>query len=107
MPCVQGEIMIVETGFIVFLSLIVIVFRMPKIWLLKLFGRPWLLEVPFGILAYVLHYGTFSGMMAAAVAAILVFGFCQAGRIFIGYIIDGYYYPGMYNIVQGDKHGST
>jgi hypothetical protein len=90
--------MIVETGFIVFLSLIVLIWRLPRRTMLRLFGTPWLLEVPFGIAAYMLHYGTFSGMMAAAVAAILCFGFVQAGRNLVGYIKRGVYHPGTFTL---------
>ena len=87
--------MILETGTIVFMSLVVLVWRLPRKTMLRLFGTPWLLELPFGILAYALHWGTFSGMMAAAVAAILCFGFVQAGRSLVGYIKSGQYYAGI------------
>ena len=69
--------MIIETGTLVFLSLLVIIWRLPMKTRLWLFGHPAWLEIPFGIAAYVLHYGTFSGMMAAATAAIMCFGFTQ------------------------------
>lgn len=69
--------MIVETGTIVFLSLIVLYWRLPvkaRVWFIK---HPAWLEVPFGVFAYLLHYGTFSGMMAAATAACICFCFMQ------------------------------
>jgi hypothetical protein len=91
--------MFIETGSIVFLSLIVLFWRLPmnkRLWLL---GHPVYLELPVGILAYALHYGTFSGMMAAAVAAILCFGFTEAGRWLIGYIDNTKKYtPGIFTI---------
>jgi hypothetical protein len=90
--------MFVETGTVVFLSLIVLFWRLPlkgRLWLL---GHPAWLEVPFGFLAYALHYGTFSGMMSAAVAAILCFGFTQAGRKLIGYIDGKKYHAGIWNM---------
>lgn len=86
--------MIIETGFIVFLSLLVLVFRLPRRKLLWLLGNPAFLEVPFGLLAYILHFGTFSGMMAAAVAAILCFGFVEIMKKIVGYKEKGQYYPG-------------
>lgn len=87
--------MIIETGTIVFLSLLVLVWRMPKRMKLWLFGHPIWLELPFGIVAYMLHYGTFSGMMAAATAACMVFVFVQIGRWFVGYIDEGIYHRGV------------
>ncbi len=81
--------MIVETGTIVFLSLIVIFWRLPKTSRLWLLGHPLWLEIPFGLAAYVLHYGTFSGMMAAATAVCICFAFTQIMRKLVGYIADG------------------
>jgi len=80
----------IATGFIVFLSLIVMIWRLPKKQVKWLLGHPLYLELPFGVAAYVLHWGTFSGMMAAAVAAICVFFFTQVARILVGYH-DGKY----------------
>lgn len=77
--------MIIETGTIVFLSLIIMFWRLSprtRRWFL---GRPLWLELPFGIMAYALHYGTFSGMMAAATAACMCFCFVQVMRQLYGY----------------------
>lgn len=87
--------MIIESGTIVFLSLIVLVWRLPRKTTLWLFGHPAWLEIPFAIVAYLLHYGTFSGMMAAAAAAVMCFGFVQLGRFTIGYTKDNVFYPGI------------
>lgn len=73
--------MIIETGSLVFLSLIVMVWRLPRKAMLWLFGHPLWLELPFSVAAYALHYGTFSGMMAAATAGCMCFCFVQAGRL--------------------------
>lgn len=87
--------MIIETGTLVFLSLIVLVWRLPRKAMLWFFGHPAWLEVPFAFVAYALHYGTFSGMMAAATAACLCFCFVQAGRTLVGFIANGRYVPGI------------
>lgn len=89
--------MIIETGTIVFLSLIVIMWRLPRKTILWLLGHPAWLEIPFGIAAYLLHYGTFSGMMAAAVACILVFGFVELMKVIVGYTKNNKYHPGWVN----------
>lgn len=86
--------MFLETGTIVFISLAIVVWRLPRKTMLWLFGHPMWLELPFAIAAYALHYGTFSGMMAAATAACLCFVFVQAGRWSVGYIKDKTYKPG-------------
>ena len=87
--------MIFETGTIVFLSLIVLVWRLPRNTLLWLFGHPLWLELPFSLAAYALHWGTFSGMIAAATAACICFCFMQAGKWYVGYVSNGKYYPGV------------
>jgi len=85
----------IETGFLVFLSLVVMLFWLNTITILRFFGRPWTLELPFGILAYILHYGTFSGMMAAAVAIAMCAIFVRAGRFLVGYVLANVYHPGI------------
>jgi hypothetical protein len=69
--------MILETGSLVFLSLIVLFWRLPMKYKNWFISHPVWLEMPFGAAAYILHYGTFSGMMAAAVAACICFAFMQ------------------------------
>lgn len=89
--------MIIETGTIVFLSLIVLMWRLPRKTKLWFFGHPAWLEIPFGILAYLLHYGTFSGMMAAATAACMCFAFMHLCKLLFGYIDKGRYHRGMFD----------
>ena len=92
--------MFFESGTVVFLSLIVMCFWMPKRTLLWFFGHPVWLELPFGLMAYALHYGTFSGMMAAATACVFVAAFTKGGRYFVGSIKNGAYEPGKF-IMKG------
>ena len=86
--------MIIETGTIVFMSLAIFFWRLPHKARLWLFGHPIWLEVPFAIIAYLLHYGTFSGMMAAATAGCICFVFVQIGRKTVGYTDRTGYVPG-------------
>jgi hypothetical protein len=86
--------MMIETGGIVFLSLAVLMWRLPRKTMLWFFGHPAWLEVPFSGAVYLLHYGTFSGMISAATAACLCFCFVQMGRWLVGYTTDGKYVPG-------------
>lgn len=86
------------TGIIVFLSLIVMYFWFPWRTRLKMNGSPLCVEVPFGILAYALHFGTFSGMMAAATAVVLARAFMVLMRTLVGHIKRGRYVPGVMTI---------
>lgn len=86
--------MIIESGVIIFLGLLMLGFKLPLKTSLKLLGRPLALDVGVSALAFIMHYGTFSGVMAAAVAGLMCSGFTSAARYAIGYIEGGKYYPG-------------
>lgn len=90
--------MFIETGSLVFFSLIIMFFWFNMRTRLWLFGHPVVLEVPFAIFAYMLHYGTFSGMMAAGVAAAMCFCFMRCGKFLVGSIQDNKYTPGLFKI---------
>lgn len=88
--------MFIETGALVFLSLMIVTWWLPTRTLLWLFGHPVWLEIPFGVMAYVLHYGTFSGMMAAATACVFAAAYTRGGKKLVGYINGGSYQPGYF-----------
>lgn len=86
--------MIIESGVIIFLGLLFIGFKLPLKTALKLLGRPLLLDVVVSGAAFIMHMGTFSGVMAAAVAGLMCSGFTSAARYAIGYIDRNKYYSG-------------
>ena len=77
--------MIIESGVIIFLGLLMLAFKLPIKTSLKLLGRPLALDAGVSILAFLMHYGTFSGVMAAAVAGLMTSGFTSAARWGVGY----------------------
>ena len=86
--------MILESGFIVFIGLLLIAVKIPKPALLRILGWPLVLDITVSVLAFVMHMGTFSGVMAAAVAGLLTSGMSSFARWAVGYIDSGKYYPG-------------
>ena len=86
--------MIIESGVIIFLGMLLLGVKLPRKVSLKLLGRPLALDLSVSVLAYVLHYGTFSGIMAAAVAGLMCSGFTSVARYAFGYIEKGVYTPG-------------
>lgn len=86
--------MIIESGAIIFLGMLLLGIKLPRKVSLKLLGRPLALDLGVSVLAYVLHYGTFSGIMAAAVAGLMCSGFTSCARYAFGYIKDGQYHKG-------------
>ena len=86
--------MIIESGVIIFFGMLLLGIKLPRKVSLKLLGRPLALDLGISVLAYVLHYGTFAGIMAAAVAGLMCSGFTSAARYAFGYIEKGSYVPG-------------
>ena len=86
--------MIIESGVIIFFGMLLLGIKLPRKVSLKLLGRPLALDLGVSVLAYVLHYGTFSGIMAAAVAGLMCSGFTSCARYAFGYIEGKKYYPG-------------
>ncbi len=86
--------MIIESGVIILLGFILLLVKLPRRTLLYLLGKPLLVDVCGSVLAYVLHFGTFTGVMAAAVAGLMLSACTSIGRFAVGYIERGVYDPG-------------
>lgn len=90
--------MILESGTIIFLGLLFLFWKLKTETALKLVGKPLALDLCVSVIAYILHYGTFSGMMAAAVAGMITSAFTSAYRWAFGYIRNNKYTPGVWDI---------
>lgn len=86
--------MIIESGVIVFLGLLLLGVKLPPKVSLRMLGYPLYVDLCASLLAYVMHMGTFSGVMAAAVAGLMCSGFTSMARYAVGYVKDEKYYPG-------------
>lgn len=86
--------MIIESGVIIFLGMLLLALKLKPRTSLTLLGYPLALDLGVSTLAFIMHWGTFSGVMAAAVAGLMCSGFTSAARYAVGYIRDGKYYPG-------------
>lgn len=94
--------MIIEMGFIVFVGLTFLFIKLPKRIVLRLLAKPLWLDLGISVLAYILHFGTFSGMMAAAVAGLMTSIFTTLARRAWGYIDKDRYVPGWFAVDLGD-----
>lgn len=90
--------MIIESGVIIFLGMLFLALKLKPRTSLTLLGYPLALDLSVSVVAYVLHWGSFSGVMAAAVAGLMCSGFSSAARYVFGYIKDGKYYPGVWRL---------
>ena len=86
--------MIIESGVIIFLGMLLLGIKLPRRVSLKLLGHPLALDLSVSALAFFMHSGTFSGVMAAAVAGLMCSGFTSLARYAFGYIKGGKYHPG-------------
>lgn len=90
--------MIIESGIIIFLGLLFLAVKLPRRTALWLLGRPLTVDLIASVIAYILHWGTFTGVMAAAVAGLMCSGFTAAARFLFGYIRDGRFHRGIVDI---------
>ena len=86
--------MIIESGVIIFLGMLLLGLKLKAKTSLTLLGYPLALDLSVSVAAFVMHYGTFSGVMAAAVAGLMCSGFTTVARYAFGYIKAGKYIPG-------------
>ena len=63
--------MIIESGVIIFFGMLLLAIKLPRRVSLKLLGHPLALDLSVSVLAYIMHYGTFSGIMPATAAAMI------------------------------------
>ncbi len=82
------------TGFAIFAGLLLLLIKLPRRTALKLLHRDVLLDLAVTAVVLAIHWGTFSGVMAATFAGLLTsVGTSVAKRTFV-YITAGKYYPG-------------
>ena len=86
--------MVIESGVIIFLGILLLGLKLKTRTSLTLLGYPLALDLSVSGLAFIMHYGTFSGVMAAAVAGLMSSGFTTVARYAFGYIKNGKYYHG-------------
>jgi hypothetical protein len=87
-----------ETGIVVALGLIAILAKLP--WRMKLWvvSHPLLIDIAVFVVLTALHWGTFSGVMAATAAALFVSIVLTIARRVIGRVEKGMYFPGWFDV---------
>lgn len=92
--------MIIESGAIIFVGLMLLFIKLPRRTVLRALGRPLLLDFTVSVVAFTMHYGTFTGVMSAAVAGLMCSAMTTIGRKTVGYIANGKYTPGVLNLKE-------
>ena len=95
--------MVIESGIIIFVGLLFIYLKFPKAWVLTGLGYALWVDIGAALAAYILHWGTFTGTMAAAVAGLMTSAMTTIGRKWVGY---QYYDPkdGYWHYVRGIRN---
>ena len=87
-----------ETGFAIFLGLGFIFIKLRRRTMLKLLSHDLAIDVAVTLLTLCIHWGSFSGVMAATFAGLLTsIGTSTAKRMF-GCIQDDCYFPGFIHL---------
>ena len=86
------------TGLTVFLGIALILAKLPRRMMLKALGRPLVIDLTVSVVTLIIHFGTFSGLMAATVAGVLTSLASSGARRLFGFIQHGVYYPGIFHV---------
>ena len=87
------------TGLMVFLGVAFLLAKLPRRLMLRALGHPLGLDLTVSALTLVVHWGTFSGVMAATVAGLLTSLATSAARRLFGYLHKGVYVRGLINVI--------
>jgi nucleoside permease NupC len=86
------------TGLMVFLGVALILAKLPRRLMLKALNHDVALDVLVSVLTLIVHWGTFSGVMAATVAGLLTSLATSGAKRLFGYIHGNRYVPGIVHL---------
>ena len=82
----------------VFLGVAAILIKLPRRWMLRALRYDLAIDLAVSATVLLIHWGTFSGVMAASVAGLLTSIATSALTRLVGYIDGERYYPGILNL---------
>jgi nucleoside permease NupC len=85
----------IGTGFVVFLGVALILWKLPRRLMLRALNHEVALDLLVSVLVLIIHWGTFSGIMAATVAGLLTSLATSGAKKIFGYIDGSNYVPGI------------
>jgi nucleoside permease NupC len=88
----------IGTGFMVFLGVALILWKLPRRMMLKALHHDLALDLTVSVLVLVVHWGTFSGVMAATVAGLMTSLMTSGAKRLFGHIDGSRYVPGVLNL---------
>ena len=91
------------TGFTVFIGVMLIFAKMPRRLMLRALKHDLAIDVLVSLLTLLIHWGTFSGVMAATIAGLLTSIATSGAKRLFGYMDGKVYYPGYMTLNVGGK----
>jgi hypothetical protein len=82
------------TGLTIFLGAVALLVKLPRKTALKALKHDVVLDLAVSATTLAIHWGTFSGVMAATVAGLLMSVATSAMKKLVGYIDGDMYFPG-------------
>jgi len=82
------------TGFTIFLGIALILAKLPRRTMLRVLKHDLWLDLAVSLIVLFIHWGTFSGVMAATVAGLMTSIATSGLKRLIGYADRENYYPG-------------
>ena len=82
------------TGFMIFMGVSLLLIKLPRRLMLRALNHTLAIDLIVTGLVLLIHFGTFSGVMAATVAGLLMSMATSALKRLVGYIAGDNYYPG-------------
>ena len=83
------------TGLAIFLALLLVFIKLPRRGLLRLLRYDLAIDLFVTLLVLAIHFGTFSGVMAATVAGLMTSLATTGAKRLVGYIDGDIYHPGL------------
>jgi len=86
------------TGLTIFLGVALLLVKLPRRTMLRVLKHDLKLDLAVTALVLLIHWGTFSGVMAATVAGLLTSLATSGLKRLVGYIDGDSYYPGRFRL---------
>lgn len=88
----------IEMGIIVAFGLLIMLAKMSWRWKMRVISNPLLIDLCIFCILTVIHWGTFSGVMVAAVGALMCSVVLSIARKVVGHIDSGVYVRGYVDV---------
>lgn len=90
------------TGLVIFLAAALILAKLPRRLMLRALHHDVALDLMVSALVLVIHFGTFSGVMAATVAGLMTSLATSGAKRLFGHIANNRYHPGLFYLDCGE-----